>query len=156
MNVRELMTADPEACTPEDTLDLAGQLMRRRRCGFIPVVESQATQRMVGVLTDRDIALYLTQTDARAAGVQVAACMTKEPKTVAPEAELEEAARIMEQYAVHRLPVVEQDRLVGILSLKDIARAARKEWAGTGPRRAEQQMVDIIEAIAAAQTARKD
>jgi CBS domain-containing protein len=53
------------------------------------------------------------------------------------------------------LPVVEDGKLIGILSLKDIARAARKEWAGTGPRRAEQQMVDIMEAIAAAQATRE-
>jgi CBS domain-containing protein len=155
MNVQELMTTDPEACAPRDTLNVSGEIMRRRRCGFVPVVDSQATKQVIGVLTDRDIALYLTRTDAQATQVQVEACMTKEPKTISPEAELEEAARIMEQHAVHRLPVVENGRLVGILSLKDIARAARKEWAGTGPRRAEQQMVDIIEAIAAAQTARK-
>lgn len=92
MNVRELMTTDPEACTPQDTLDVAGQIPRRRRCGFVPVVDSQTTQRVIGVLTDRDIALYLTQTHAWATGVKIEACMTKEPKTVAPEAELEEAA----------------------------------------------------------------
>ena len=156
MNVRELMTVDPEACTPQDTLTLVGQIMRRRRCGFVPVVDSQATKQVIGVLTDRDIALYLTQADAQATQVTVGACMTKEPNTVTPEAELEEAARIMEQHAVHRLPVVEGGKLAGILSLKDIARAARKEWAGIGPRRAEQQMVDILEAIAAAQTARRE
>jgi CBS domain-containing protein len=154
MTVRELMTAEPQACAPQDTLAAAGRIMRRRRCGFVPVVDHRATGRVVGVLTDRDIALYLTQADARASEVTVEACMTKEPRTVAPDAELEEAARIMEQHAVHRLPVVEDGKLVGVLSLKDIARAARKEWAGVGPRRAEQQMVDILEAIAAAQAAR--
>ena len=156
MNVRELMTVDPEACTPQDTLNLAGQIMRRRRCGFVPVVDSLATKQVIGVLTDRDIALYLTQADAQATQVKVDACMTKESKTVAPDAELEEAARTMEQHAVHRLPVVDDGKLVGVLSLKDIARAARKEWAGTGPRRVEQQMVDIMEAIAAAQATRTD
>ena len=156
MNVRELMTTDPAACTPEDTLTLAGHIMRQRRCGFVPVVDGQTTKRVIGVLTDRDIALYLTQTDVRAAQVKVEACMTKAPSTTAPEAELEEAARIMEQHAVHRLPVVEAGKLAGVLSLKDIARAARREWAGTGPRRAEQQMGDILEAIAAAQATRKD
>ena len=148
MNVRELMTADPDACTPQDTLGFAGRIMRRRRCGFVPVIDSRATKQVIGVLTDRDIALCLTQADVQASRVTVADCMTKEPKTVAPEAELEEAARVMEQHAVHRLPVVEDGKLVGILSLKDIARAARKEWAGTGPRRTEQQMADIIAAQA--------
>ena len=56
MTVRELMTVDPEACTPQDTLNLAGQIMRRRRCGFVPVVDSRATKQVIGVLTDRDVA----------------------------------------------------------------------------------------------------
>ncbi|MBI3324831.1 MAG: CBS domain-containing protein [Candidatus Omnitrophica bacterium] len=123
--------------------------MQRRQCGFLPIVESRTVRRVIGVVTDRDIALHLTRTNQPADQVPVASCMSREPKAVSPDAELEEAAALMEKHAIHRLPVVENDQVVGVLSLKDIARAARKEWAGTGPRRAEQQMVDIIEAIAA-------
>lgn len=154
MEVRELMVADPEACSPWDTCDVAGEIMRRRRCGFVPVVESQTTKRVIGVLTDRDIALYLTRANAQANQVPVEACMTKEPRVIAPDADLEDAAKIMEEIAVHRLPVVEDGRLVGVLSLKDIALAARKQWAYSGPHVAERQMTEIIEAIAAAQSVR--
>lgn len=155
MQVRDLMTPEPEACTPRDMCDVAGALMRRRRCGFVPVVDSHAAKRVIGVLTDRDIALYLTRTDTPASQASVEDCMTKDPTVVAPDADLTEAAQLMEQIAVHRLPVVDGGRLVGVLSLKDIALAARKEWARPGSHLAEQQMKEILEAIAAAQAARE-
>jgi CBS domain-containing protein len=151
MQIRELMTTDPASCTPQETCDAVGEIMRRRRCGFVPVVDAQATRQVVGVVTDRDIALYLTRTNTPARQVRMDACMSRDPKTIAPEAELEEAAQLMEAHAIHRLPVVEQGRLVGVLSLKDIALAAHRQWALSGPNRAERQMTEIIEAIAAAQ-----
>lgn len=150
MQVRDLMTPDPAACLPTDSCAAAGELMRLRRCGCLPVVEDRATQRVVGIVTDRDVALHLAQADRPASQVPVQACMTGDPKTVGPEEELEEAAAAMEAIAVHRLPVVERGRLVGVLSLKDIARAARRQWARSGPNVAERQMTEIIEAIAAA------
>ena len=124
--------------------------MRSRRCGFLPVVEHHAGQRVVGVVTDRDIALHLAWADVPASQAAVSACMTAHPRTVAPDTELEEAARAMEELAVHRLPVVEDGRLVGVLSVKDIALAARKQWARAGPNIPSRQMTEIVEAIAAA------
>jgi signal-transduction protein with cAMP-binding, CBS, and nucleotidyltransferase domain len=85
--------------------------------------------------------------------VAVEECMTRQPKTIGPDAELEDAATLMEALAVHRLPVVDEGRLVGVLSLKDIARQARKQWARAGPNVAERQMTEILEAIAAARAA---
>ena len=150
MRVSELMTSQPEACTPWDTCDVAGEIMRRRRCGFVPVIESQEMRHVVGVLTDRDLAMYLTRTNASANQVAVETVMTREPITIDPDADLGEAARLMETIAVHRLPVVKDSQLVGVLSLKDIALVARKQWAYSGPHIAERQMTEIIEAIAAA------
>lgn len=155
MEVRELMTSDPEVCTPQDTLEAVGDIMRRRRCGFVPVIDSRETQRVVGVVTDRDLALYLTRTGACANRVTVETCMTRNPSVISPDADLTDAAQLMEQVAVHRLPVVEHERLVGVLSLKDIALRARREWSRPGVHVAEQQMRDILEAVAAAQTMRQ-
>ena len=151
MQVRDLMTSNPDTCLPTDTCADAGEAMRRRRCGFVPIVKSRADRWIIGVVTDRDLALYLTSVNRPANEVPLKACMTLEPRTVGPDAELEEAATIMERYAVHRLPVVQDGQLIGVLSLKDIARAAQKEWAHVGPHGTEQQMIDIIEAIAVAQ-----
>lgn len=150
MIVRELMTADPETCVAEDSAAAAGEIMRRRKCGFVPVVESRGAGQVVGVVTDRDVLLHLVRVNRPAAAVRVADCLTRPAITVAPEAELEEAARLMEAGAVHRLPVVDQGRLVGVLSVKDIALAARRQWALAGPHVVERQMSDIVEAIAAA------
>lgn len=150
MTVQELMSTNPEACVAEDSGAVAGEIMRRRRCGFVPVVESRAGGGVVGVVTDRDLLLCLVGTNQPASALKVAACMTRPAITVAPEAELEEAARLMETAAVHRLPVVSQNRLVGVLSLKDIALAAQRQWALAGPHVVERQMSDIVEAIAAA------
>lgn len=133
MDARELMTANPEACLPTDTCAVAAGIMRRRSCGFVPVVESQETRRVIGVVTDRDLALHLVQADRRAGEVPVSACMTREVRMVAPDAELEEIAGTMEAAAVHRVPVVEDGRLVGVLSVSDMARAASQEWAKPGP-----------------------
>ena len=152
MQVRDLMTAGPALVAQEETLAAAGRVMMQRRCGFLPVVEP-GTQRLVGVVTDRDMFRHLVATDQPASQATVAACMSRKVHTVEAEAELEEAATIMERAAAYRLPVVAAGRVVGVLSLKDIARAARKQAGALGPNPAERQMADILEAIAAAQAA---
>ena len=150
MKIRDLMTKDPEACTPEDSCLVAGEIMRRRNCGFVPVVDKWETRRVVGVVTDRDIALHLIRADRPASQVPVGDCMTRSPKIISSEACLDEASEIMEFAAVHRLPVVEEGRLVGVLALKDIAAYARREWASAGEHAVERQMADIVESIAVA------
>lgn len=149
--VREMMTTDPAACVPEDNCRTALEIMRRRNCGFIPVVNNMFEKQVVGVVTDRDIALQLGRRDQPPSEVWVGGCMNEEVRTVPPDALLTEAADIMERAAVRRLPVVEDGMLVGVLSLDDIARLARKEWASSGAHLAERQLADILEAISAAQ-----
>jgi CBS domain-containing protein len=149
MRVQELMTKKVEACLPKDTLATVGEIMRRRNCGFVPVVDGHITNQVVGVLTDRDVALYLAAMNKTAGQAQARECMVSPVQTVAPDTTLEEAARLMERYAIHRLPVVDGGQLVGILSLKDIAmaideRLGMREW-----RQAEQAVTGIIAAIAA-------
>ncbi|MBI4597726.1 MAG: CBS domain-containing protein [Candidatus Omnitrophica bacterium] len=150
MHIRELMTAEPEACLATESCAVVIGIMRRRNCGFVPVVDSHATKKIVGVVTDRDIALALGEANKLSSEVRVAECMMKRVKTIAPDATLEEAAKLMEQFAIHRLPVVEHGRLIGVLSLKDIAVAADKQWAYSESRTAEQKLGEIVEAIASA------
>jgi CBS domain-containing protein len=150
MHIREIMTAEPEACLPTESCADAVAIMMRRNCGFVPVVDSRTTRRVVGVITDRDIALHLGPADDKAGDVPVKACMTKKVIGIGPSAGLNEAARLMERFAVHRLPVLENGRLVGVLSLKDIAVAADKRWAYPESATAEAKLGEIIEAIASA------
>jgi CBS domain-containing protein len=149
MRVHELMTKHVEACLPTDTLATVGEIMRRRNCGFVPVVDGHVTNQVVGVLTDRDVALYLAEMNQAARRTYVRECMMSPVQTVAPETTLEEAARLMERHAIHRLPVVDGGQLVGILSLKDIATATDERLGMREWREAEQAVTEIIEAIAA-------
>lgn len=149
MNVRELMTADPEACLPTDSCANAAEIMRRRNCGFVPIIDGRQTKRVIGVVTDRDLALYLAEMNKTARHAQARECMVSPVQTVAPDTTLEEAARLMERCAIHRLPVVDNGQLVGILSLKDIAIATDERLGIRGWREAEQAVTEIIEAIAA-------
>jgi CBS domain-containing protein len=155
MLVRELMSANPAVCRPDATVAAAGGAMRERRCGFLPVIEDITSRRLVGVVTDRDLLLGLVRTNRPATELLVEACMTRGPKTIGPDDDLKDAAAVMEQAAVHRLPVVQDGRVAGVLSLKDIAAAAGRGWRSSGPNVAERQMAEILEAIAAAQAAQR-
>lgn len=150
MRIRECMTGNAKACIAEDSCAVAGEIMRRRQCGFLPVVDSQTTKRVTGVVTDRAIMLYLVHRDLPASEVAVKACMTGAPTMISHDADLEVAVRAMKKEAVDRLPVIDQGRLVGVLSLQDIALAARRQWAYVGPHVTEQAVTEILEAIAIA------
>lgn len=149
MQIHELMTKDPEACLATESCADAVAIMQRRNCGFVPVVDSHATKRVVGVVTDRDIALHLGRADDEADDVPLKACMTQEVKSIGPNADLNEAASLLERYAIHRLPVVDNGRMVGVLSLADIARATDERMGFRDWREAEQKVTEIVEAIAA-------
>lgn len=152
MHIREIMTADPEACVPTDSCAAVVAIMRRRNCGFVPIVDSHAAKRVIGVVTDRDLALYFEKVDRPPSQVPVEGCMTRDVKSIAPEGTLEEAAKLMEQFAIHRLPVVQRGRLVGVLSLKDLAVAADKQWGYRESQTVEHKLGEIVEAIASARS----
>ena len=125
--VQDAMTSNPSAITPETSAREAAQLMKSEDTGVVPIVDGG---KVVGVITDRDIALRIVgEGSSPDSGVgQIAA---KQLVTVDPQQSLEEAARLMGEHQVRRLPVVEEDgRLVGILSQKDIADAGHDVLTG--------------------------
>lgn len=148
MNLQHLMTPNPAVCVVSDTCAKAGELMRKRACGFLPVVDGLQSMRLRGVVTDRDIFLHLTRFNEPAAQVPVERCMTKDVQTIALDADLGAAAEAMEAKGVYRLPVIDGQRVVGVLSIKDLAKEARQQWALAGPHPAERQMTEIMEAVA--------
>lgn len=150
MQIYECMAPNVRACVPEDSCAAVGKIMRRRRCGFLPVVDSLATRRVTGVVTDRAIMLHLVHRNLPASEVSVKACMTGVPTMIAPDADLDVAIRVMKKEAVDRLPVIAKGRLVGVLSLQDIVLAAHRQWAYVGPHVTEQSVTEILEAIAIA------
>ena len=117
--VRELMTANPETVDQKTDVVAAARLMRDLDVGVLPVT---ADDRLAGVITDRDIAIaFAERTNVEPASVKVMDLMTQTPRTVTPDTSVEEAARIMADAQVRRLPVVDGTRLVGIVSLGDLA-----------------------------------
>ncbi len=151
MKVKELMTLNPKVCLATDSCSVAAGIMRCRDCGFVPVVDDPKTRKVIGVVTDRDILLHLAPLEAPLSAIPVKACMTAAVKTAHPEMDLRSAVDMMEEAAVHRLPVVDSEgRLVGVLALKDIAVAAQKEWVLAGAHPVERQMSELVEAISAA------
>ncbi len=155
MKVRECMTTDMKACVPENRCAAAGELMRRHRRGFLAVVDNLKTRRVVGMVTDRDIMLHLVDANLPASEVAVKACMTGAPTMISADAELEVAIGVMKREALYRLPVLDDGRLIGVLSLEDLALAAHRQWAYVGAHINEQHVTEILEAIAVARERHK-
>jgi CBS domain-containing protein len=125
MKVYEVMTRGIETVSSGVTLELAAKKMLSRNVGFLPVVDSE---RVIGVVTDRDIVLRAVAAGLRSQMTTVGQVMTKRPLTVYDDQTLSDASLAMEKNFVHRLLVLDrQGRLVGIVSLSDIAAKARNE-----------------------------
>jgi CBS domain-containing protein len=133
MKARELMTADPTCCTPEDTVQQAAQLMRDHDCGCIPVVETQESKRLVGMLTDRDIAIRCTA-EGKGPQTRVKDALSGNAKSCGPDDDVDAVEGIMAREQVRRVPVVDQRGCcVGMIAQADLAlnhRAASESEVG--------------------------
>lgn len=125
MLAKEIMTRDPQCVTPADTLQVAARLMADFDCGSVPVVNGADGNKIVGVLTDRDIAVRGVAR-GKASDSKVNDVMSPAPACCSPDDDVEEVERIMTEKQVRRVPVVSADgRVVGIISQADLARNDR-------------------------------
>ena len=127
MNVRELMTTTPVTVEPHTNLGQVAMLMKQEDCGSIPVVDDG---RLVGIVTDRDIVIRGVASGSDPKTQQVSTVMSADPVTIAPEADISEAEKVMADRQIRRLPVVEKGKLVGIIVTAQIARAGDKRKVG--------------------------
>ena len=118
MKVRDLMTEDVASASAETTLEAIATMMRDADTGAIPIVDDEA---LIGIVTDRDIVLRCVADGKDAAIVTAEEIISDNPVTVEPDDDVEEAAEMMAERKIRRLPVCEDGRLVGMLSLGDIA-----------------------------------
>lgn len=110
---------------PDDTIQRVAQLMKKEDAGFIPVVEGDSLR---GVITDRDIVVRcLAEGHSNILQERVEHCMSSDVVSVDADADLEEAGKLMDQHEVRRLAVVENGRLVGVLSHGNLVQATRSE-----------------------------
>jgi CBS domain-containing protein len=118
----DIMTKHPVCCLPEDTAEQAAQLMQGEDVGPLPVVENYETKRVMGIVTDRDLALKVVGAGRNPSETHVGEIMTVNPATCRPEDELQALLDVMMYKQVRRVPVVdEHDALIGIISQADIA-----------------------------------
>jgi CBS domain-containing protein len=115
--IREIMTTNVDYCTTVDNMYEAAVKMQQDDVGMVPVCEDG---RLVGVITDRDIVLRGVASK-KPGSTKITDVMTKKLITVSPETSIEEAEEIMANEQIRRLPVVDNEKLVGIVSLGDLA-----------------------------------
>jgi CBS domain-containing protein len=133
MKARELMTADPTCCTPEDTIQQVAQLMRDHNCGCIPVVEDARSKRLVGVVTDRDIAIRCTA-EGKGPQTRVKDALSPNAKSCGPDDDVDAVEQLLAGEQVRRVPVVDQrGSCIGMIAQADLAlnhRAASESEVG--------------------------
>ena len=117
MNIRDVMTPNPSCVTPEDSIQNAARIMRDMDTGAVPVVENG---RPVGIVTDRDIVVRGVAEDGQL-NRPVREIVTGSIVCASPDMSTREAADLMSEHQVRRLTVVENERLVGIVSIGDLA-----------------------------------
>jgi CBS domain-containing protein len=141
MRAAELMTEDPETVTPDTPLADVARKMRDLDVGIIPVVESESSRRLRGVITDRDIAVRAVA-EGKDGKAKVSDCMTSEVETVNKNDSVRQVIDLMQREQVRRVPVTDREgRLVGIIAQADLS----VDWATTHRRR--HQMEETLERI---------
>ena len=121
-SARDIMTDSPAVSTRDTTAQEAARMMEENDCGSLPVVESRDSMKLLGIVTDRDLALrVLGRGQGPATKVQEA--MSRNVSSVKAEDGLDDVERIMSGQQVRRIPVVDgQDRVIGIIAQADLAR----------------------------------
>lgn len=121
MKARELMTENPECLTEGDSIQRAAQLMRDLDVGLIPVVDDASNRRLRGVITDRDIAIRHVAEGHDSGECRVGDEMsTGDIRTVGPDDDLDTVLSRMSEAQVRRMPVVDDDRIIGIIAQADL------------------------------------
>jgi CBS domain-containing protein len=122
MQCKEIMTDDPVCCLPGDTVDQAAQLMKDEDVGSIPVVADQKTRRLLGIVTDRDLAIKIVAQARNIPSVTVGEVMSRDPVTCHADDDLQKAIDAMETNQVRRIPVVDDsNQIIGIIAQADVA-----------------------------------
>jgi CBS domain-containing protein len=130
------MTESPQTIGPTMNAADAAGMMRSEDVGVLPVVDGD---RLVGLVTDRDLVLRVLAERKDPMEVRVGDIATTSPVTVTPDTKLSDARDLMEQHQVRRLPVMKGDQLVGILSLGDVA------WADASTRQVGETLRAVSE-----------
>ena len=118
----EVMTKKTICCLPNDMVAKAAQLMKRENIGAILVIEDQQTQKLVGIVTDRDLALKIVAEERNAKSTKVESIMSRKVVTCRAEDDLQKALDAMSEHQLRRIPVVDNgNKVLGIIAQADVA-----------------------------------
>jgi CBS domain-containing protein len=118
----EVMTKDPVCCLPNDSVAKAAELMKSEDIGSIPVIENEQTRKLVGIVTDRDLALEIVAEGLDAKSTKVETVMTRQVVTCLADDDLQKALDAMAEHQLRRIPVVDNDnKILGIIAQADVA-----------------------------------
>jgi CBS domain-containing protein len=119
---QDVMTKAPVCCLPDDPVERAAQVMRFENVGSVPVIEDYEHHQLVGIVTDRDLALRVLGEKQDGRGTTVADVMTVPVWTCHPADSLQVALDVMAEHQIRRIPVVnDSNQIVGIIAQADIA-----------------------------------
>ncbi len=136
--ISEVMSDRPRAVTPQTSVREAAQLMEQEDVGSLPVVDEGT--RLVGIVTDRDIAVRVVGRGSDPESTQVGDVASTDVVALTPEHDLDEALKLMAREQVRRVPIVAgENQLVGIVAQADVARASKEKTTG-----------EVVEAISEA------
>ena len=117
------MTANPTCCTPDETVTRIAKLMKTENVGAIPICESRDSKKLIGIVTDRDLAIKVVAAGKDPHSVKASDVMTRNPITCQPGDDLQVALESMERRQIRRLLVADSaGLLVGIIAQADVAR----------------------------------
>ena len=125
--VADVMTQRPRAVGPQTPLSEVAQLMESDDVGAVPLVEGD---RLVGIVTDRDIVVRAIAKGKDPTGMPASAISSRELVTVHPDDDLSDALELMAQHQVRRIAVTADERLVGVVSQADVARQGKDKATG--------------------------
>lgn len=118
MKVKDIMSTEIANVNSDDSIERAAQLMKQYDVGSIPVCSQE---KIIGIVTDRDIALRATAQGQKSQQQTVGDIMSSNPVVGSPDMDVYDAARIMSEKQIRRLPIVDQNNLIGIVALGDIS-----------------------------------
>ena len=141
--VRAIMKESPATCSPADSLRRAAEILWNADCGMVPVVEGDG--RLVGVITDRDICMAAYFRDLAPSAIDVGSTMSRSLNTAKPDDSIDHVVHLMAEKQMRRVPIVENERLVGIVALADVARHVKTLESSSASRYLAQTLAAISE-----------
>jgi CBS domain-containing protein len=146
MKVKDVMMRTPASCTPETNLGAVVETLWNRNCGILPVVNAQ--QKVIGVVTDRDVCIALGTRNRLAGEIIVREVASGNVFTCRPDDDVRDALTTMAHAKVRRLPVVNADgKLEGILSMDDVVAHSEAKVPGKTTELSDDDVVDTLKVL---------